>query len=373
MVLLVGSAATAGPINPPDAFSRASLWILDNSGSAESVLYFDLQRNTITQIISNADILATTGGSSVNFLQAGAGHAAGAFFFVDRVSDTLLKFDQAGNLSIHLSKSVLEAASTGSNISPKGIAFSGSTGYLVDDQTDSILSFDAQTGGSASVFISKAALLSASGNTNVDLNGGITTDSSGNLYIVSDQIAAQELFKITPNGTISLLTSGSPLVDADNFLTVDPNGNVVVADDGDDPNSSAKTAIYRVTQSGVVTTIANKAALDAAVGTVANLEGGLVYGAIPGIKNQLNSYLFVGDEGSDSILRIQTDVNPAVIDVLISAADITAVTGTVPEIEGGIAFIPEPTSLVLLGTSVLGFCGWRRRKNQQGRHERRNI
>ncbi|MDA1015699.1 MAG: PEP-CTERM sorting domain-containing protein [Planctomycetota bacterium] len=371
--LLVGSPTSAGPINPPDAFGRASLWVLDNSGSAESVLYIDLYTNMVTQIISNADILATTGFTSVNFLEAGAAHGGGAFFFVDRASDTLLRFDSGGNLSVHLSKSVLEAASSGSNISPKGLAFSQSTGYLVDDQTDSILSFNAATSGSAAVFVSKATLLAASSNSNIDLNGGIATDSSGNLYVASDQSASQELFKITPTGTVTLLKAGSPFVDIDNFLTVDPDGNVVVADDGDNPTASAETAIYKVTQSGVVTTIADKAALDGVVGTTANLEAGLVYGAIPGIKNQLQSYLFIGDEGSDSILGIRTDRTPVEFEVFVTAADITAVTGSIPEIEGGIAFIPEPASFVLMGASILGFCGWRRGRKRQGRHERRTI
>ena len=88
--------------------------------------------------------------------------------------------------------------------------------------------------------------LLASGFTN-SLNGGITIDSTGNVYVTTGVSGSNGVVsKITPAGVVSVLATGFYAPDG---LAVDSSGNVYTA------NTSAFRSIKKITPGGVVTTI----------------------------------------------------------------------------------------------------------------------
>ncbi len=392
-VLCLCSAAVAGPIPPGPpihpAFQGDGLLVLDNSdeGSGqrnEGILLVDthtqeieriLDRNTILQAQVDAGVIGSIAAGEINFREAGIAYNGEAFFFVERDSDSVMKFTKFGELSVHVRASDF---GTGTNL--KGLAVDNKSGqvFVVNDSTDSIWEFDPDVPNTITEAVTEADIVAANGGDSIDLNGGLTADPDGNLYVTSDRRTTSNptntLFKVDSAGSVTVIAKTGALDDIDNFLAYDTETNtVVVADDGDSGGSSTATALLDVDQSGNITTLADKTTLDNLVSTTADLEGGLAFGRIRTgfIKFDpiTERRLFLAESGSNSILVIDKSVSPTDLQIYLSQADILSqvdyLPGTFPELEGGISFIPEPSSLFLLGISGLGAWGLNRRRNRQ--------
>jgi sugar lactone lactonase YvrE len=135
-----------------------------------------------------------------------------------------------------------------------------------------------------------------------DLPGGLAIDANKNLYVAD--AANNAVRKITPDGTVTTIagsgkagyTDGQAKAASFNFpqgIVIDNNGNIYVADTGND-------LIRRITPDGTVTTIAGK------------VESGKVNGTgitatfnIPqGITIDASDNLYVADAGNNLIRKI---------------------------------------------------------------------
>lgn len=399
--MIVASPVWAAPVPPPppNIFDGPALLVLDNSDTATALNQGVLQISTangkvkrlldhtaILQAQVDAGVIPSIAAGDINFREAGTAFVSDALFFVEADSDSIMKLSSDGTVTVHIKASDFPS---GTRIRLKGLAVRelGRSLVVVNDATASLWEFRADTPGVISEAVSEAALVAANGGNSVDLDGGVTSDSIGNLYVPSDDETAtspQGIFKVAANGDITALKS-TTFVDIDNFLTYDQETDtIVVADDGDPATGGIgiETAILRVTQSGGVSTIADKTALDGTVGTKADLEGGLVFGTLQvGVDAKrrpiVERRLFVAESGSNSILAIDTSVSPGDISVFVSrdniAAQIDYLPGALPELEGGISFIPEPSSLLLMGLSGIGAWGWNQRKRRKGICRKRSL
>lgn len=134
---------------------------------------------------------------------------------------------------------------------------------------------------------------------------GIALDAAGNLYVAD--IQNHSILKISPMGEIIPLAGNGSAGSADgtgseaqfNYpyaVAVDGSGNVYVAD-------SENHSIRKITQAGVVTTLAGNGTLGFADGTGSDAQFGYPYGvAVDAMGN-----LFVGDYDNHSIRKITPD------------------------------------------------------------------
>ena len=140
--------------------------------------------------------------------------------------------------------------------------------YFTDSESDSILVRDST--GAVSVIATEADIFAVTGAQNAD-----------------DEDAANTVFAVdVATGTPSVLASfGS---DIDTFLTLAPNGDVIVADD-DSSNS-----ISRVTSGGVVTAFLDESTISSVIG-----GGGLIWrGASRSTSSAISSWLRKAPTGS---------------------------------------------------------------------------
>ena len=350
----LANETVALPLVPFD--ETGDLFVLDDG--SESILRIKPD-GTVSVFLTETQITAITGESDVDFDEnmgiAFDGVVGGAMFFAEDDSDAILKFS-GGVLSMLTTEAAMEAATGAADAEPEGIAFgSGGDLFVNDDGSDSVLKVNPTT-GAVSVHTSKAALEVVLGLTGVDLDAPIIGGPGGVIYTATDGdvgLGSNAIFAIAADGTPSVLVKdGDPGVsfsDLDVFMTLAPNGDLIIGDD------SGADTIFRVTSAGAVSTFLSEATLEGVTGGDVDLEGGIAFDS--------SGNFYVADDASDSILRFDTSLAGS---VWVSKADIMAVTGVDPDFEGGIAFepVPEPSTIVLLGVGLLGmaFIGWRRRK-----------
>ena len=289
--------------------------------------------------INRSEILALTGGIEVIYENRGiAFDAAGALYFTVFTSSSpggffggdasILKKTPAGVLSILTSQADLSAATGNSNADAEGITF-GSDGFLytIDDSSNALLRVDSRT-GKVNVFVDSVAFESVAGLTTVALKGGITAGLGGILYIQSNGTPTAVL-AISSGGAPSVLTSGNPLQALDQFMTRASNGDLLIADESPD-------VIHRMTPAGGVSTFLSQAQLEAANGGAVTPRGGIA------LDSSGNFYL--AESGVGNLLRFDPSLNGT---VWISGSVVTALTGVPPNFNGGIAFEPVVTTVLL--------------------------
>ena len=126
------------------------------------------------------------------------------------------------------------------------------------------------------------------------------------------------------------MASGDPFQDLDAFITLAPNGDLIVADDKTD-------TVYRVdTGDGSVSTFLSKEQIETVAGDGVDLEGGIAF--------DVDGNFYLADEKTDRILKWPADdpdagtINPDAGEVFVTDASISAVTGEEADLEAGIFF-----------------------------------
>jgi hypothetical protein len=333
------STARAQPLVP---FAQTGdLFVLDDGST--SILRIT-PAGAVAVAVTRAEILAATGRSSAGLVDRGlAFDGAGNLYFSESTADAVLKRTAGGVLSVLTPSAAIRQATGASSANPKALAF-GSDGSLFvnDNTTNSVLKINPAT-GAVSVHTAAAAFLSVPGITAVDLAGGLVGAPGGVLYTPSNG-TPEALFAISASGTPSVLASGTPpFADLHVFLTRAANGDLIVVDDAD------PSRVHRVTPGGMVSTFLTAAQLETIAGAGNNdLEGGIAFDSL--------GNFFLAEEDSASILKFDSALQGT---RFVTAAQIQAVTGVPPDLEGGIAFapapvVPEPGGLVLFSLGFLG-------------------
>ena len=287
-------------------------------------------------VVSQDEIIALTGKSDADMDDRGiAVDAEGNIFFTEKDSDAIfMKPADGGDLQIVATRDDLAGATGGSssNADPKSLTI-GSDGklYVSDDSSDSILSVDPFT-GDVTVLISKDDLKDIDGISSVDLDGGIVATEDGRLYAASDG-DPDAIFEIDiATGTATVLASGTPFKDLDVFMTLAPNGDLIVADD------SGSQTIFRVDTSGdgkgTVSEFITHDQLHDVIGHSIDLEGGISFDAA--------GNFYVAEENTDNVYKFSGydeetgTIDPESGEVFVSGFALNAATGDRADLEGGL-------------------------------------
>ena len=361
-----------------------------------SILSID-RDGMLSEVVSNADILAATGETSCDMTDTGIVVASdGTVFFTEDESHDLLQLSPDGTLSVLVESTVFDAligvtadADYGLDIGPDGNI------YIADEDCDCIL--QVTPAGAASIFIENATILAATGKPTADLEGGIAFGDNGNLYFVDeasipirsedddiedegrgDVLTDEERVLVaTPAGAVSVLTTEAELLavipddQTSTDLDVDiafGNGTLYVLNDGE---ASSLIAINPAT--GVPSLVVDGDEVITALGIdqVGNMdpEGGIGFDAS-------NGTLVVGLDTDDTlgndISNLIRITSAGAVSVVLGDADFTNFyeslygTGNEYSFQGGLhvagdglpASQPVPTlspiAMTLLALILLG-------------------
>lgn len=315
---------------------------LENGSGGCSILQVK-PNGALINAVPNAQILATTGFGSADCSDTGlAINNNGDIFFTEDTSDSILKFDQStGVLSTFVTEAQVTAV-TGATTADfdNGLAFGPSgTLFAADEQSDSIVSINPS--GVVSLFITEAELAAATGNSGVDLQGGIAVDEDGNLYIADD--TSDSVLKVTPSRNVSVLTTATQIQAVTGF---DPDLDVgVLLREAlfvlDDANCGCLLKIDIMT--GVPELLVSATQITAVTGnTNSDPEGG--------IAMNFNGEILIGDDGfngANDVPNILTVPPAGTVGIFVSENQLTNFYNTAE---------PGFSSFRLLGSmSIEGF------------------
>ncbi len=187
---------------------------------------------------------------------------------------------------------------------PFGVAVDGSGNVYVADAGNNLIRKIAAN-GTVSNFAGTGLAGAADGKDSASFNSplGVTVDGSGNVYVAD--YGNNEIRKITPSGVVSTLAGKAGVAgNADGLdtaarfnlpesLTVDGNGNVFVADNGNNE-------VRKVTPAGQVSTVAG----NGSPGKINGNGSGASFNSPFGIAIDGAGNLYVADSGNNLIREI---------------------------------------------------------------------
>ena len=276
-----GSDYLVGDVAPPP------MYVMD--AGSDSILMVSFGGRVSEVAVSEAEIMAATGKDSANLQDRGiAVDDAGNIFFTDAKPDSILmKPADGGALEVIATKNDIKDVTGAKGADPKSIAI-GSDGklYVADDSSDGILRIDPTTGNVTEV-VTDNVLEGLPGIGSVDLDGGIVAAPNGMLYVPSDG-SPQAIFAIdTATGDASVLASGTPFSDIDVFMTLAPNGDLIVADDVND-------TIFKVdVDTGDVSVFLSESDLETLKGGEVDIQGGISFDS--------EGNFYVAEENGDDV------------------------------------------------------------------------
>ncbi len=274
----------------------------------------------ISIAVTRAEILAVTGRAEVDLSQRGlAFDYLGNLFFTEAESDTILKRTTEGNLSILISRDSILAAMGVADVDLMGMTFATSGFlYVVDGESQSVLGVD-PAAGTAWLAVRRADL--AAVGATPDIGKGIVGGQDGLIYLVSAG-NLDLVYSICSDGTIGILTFGNPLNQPEGFATRAPAGDLLTVE--------AAGRIVRITSAGQVSTFLTKAQIEGVLGGPIDAGGAIAF-------DGYGAFYFADPTGG---VVLQFDEALAG-QVWATDEAITAVTGMVPHLDGGIAFAPQ--------------------------------
>ena len=328
------------------------MYVMDHG--SDSILKVSFGGGVSEVAVSKDEIKEFTGEDSVKLKDKGISlDGDGNMYFTEGDSRTILmKPADGGPIQEIADKNDFKEITGNSGTRPDGLTI-GSDGqlYITDGAKEAVFSVDPVSGDIEQV-VSKSDLKDlleeqTDSNVSVNLHAGIVAGPDGMIYTVSDG-KPDAIFAInTETGESSVLASGTPFKDLDVYMTVAPNGDLIVADDKND-------TIYKIETSGEntgdVSEFLSEEDLEAITGRDVDLEGGITFDPA--------GNFYVAEENTDNIYTWPYDADTGSLDIdsgglYVSEEGMeTAVSGDV-DLEGDIAFAGGDGTTVEAGADQL--------------------
>jgi hypothetical protein len=311
------------PLDPADDIpvpNSGDLWFQDD---ASGTIMCVTPGGEVTIAIDRDQITSVTGTGTAGFNNTGlVFDSSGNLYFTEDDSDTILRRSYNGILTVLATESEIAAVVGDSYPDPEDVTL-GSDGmlYVIENETSSILRCDPDT-GELSLFAEAQTFIDLDGITSVDLHGGLVANDDGTFYVVSYGSPCA-IFEIAADGTPAVLASGSELGSPDDYAAIGPDGVLYVTEEGNNN-------ILRITPEGVISIFLYESDMRAVTGaSYAEVEGGIAFDAM--------GNFYVAEDTTENILRFDTVPTGT---IFVPADEMTELTGYVPNLEGGITFVP---------------------------------
>ena len=244
------------------------------------------------------DNVSISAGGNVDLNESGiAVDAAGNLFFTTDATDdspnegVLVKRADTGQVeAVALANAGLPDGADPEDlvIGPEG------TLYVLDDECNCIFSIENPLGTPVVTELVAAADFEAlAGISTVFFDKSLAISPDGGTLFVSSNDTPNALFAVdTATGIPSVLSVDGGFVDLDGFITIAPNGDVIVVDDESDTGGT----IYRIDPTdGTTTVFLSEAEVEAAAGTDVDLEGGVDF--------DVDGNFYVAETNTDSVYK----------------------------------------------------------------------
>ena len=363
VVFLVGLAACNAALAVP---IERMLYVTD---STNGNIFAVAPNKSVSVLVSEAQIIAVTGKTEAFFTDNGLffDQASGKLYFTNSASNSILVRNASGTVSQVSTEAQIAAATGLAAADPEHIALIDGKLYVTDFISDSLLEINPGT-GAATVLTSETTFEGLSGITgDVDLLDGMAVSPDGSTIYVSSSDTPNAVFAVNRiTGTPAVHALDASFGNLDGFMTVAPNGDLIVIDDG--PTAGLGDEIFRVTPGGAISVFLSAADLAALIGPSADLDGGIAF-------DEFGNF-FLTDEFTDNIYRWQAldpfagSINVSSGELFLSEAAVVSALGLTTggvDYEGGITFgqaVAEPASITLFAAALFGLGAARRRKRR---------
>jgi len=291
-------------------------------GECGCILRVDAQ-GAVTLEVSALDIQAVTGWAGVSFDDCGlAFDRAGAMYFSEADSDSILRRDPSGELTQLVSREAILAVTGDDTADPEGLTF-GEDGmlYVLEDDESVILRVDPDS-GAVSILVTDDEMAEQTGITDIDLGSHIVGGRGRTVYLVTRGDPAA-ILAVEPGPRTRVVTDSPELGEAEGFLTRDADGNLVLM-------NWKQGLVQRITPDGTLTPLLSPERLAQIFGDEVSLAGGAAFDAA--------GNFFLTEDDTESIARLDAALQGG---IWIDEPTVRAVTGSDPDYRSGVAFSPR--------------------------------